>query len=59
MIIVSTKNKGSLFDDLWEGTKRKINNFVPVEILVKDTLHLDEETLINHLGKELFNKEYT
>jgi hypothetical protein len=59
MIIVSTKNKGSLFDDLWEGTKRKINNFVPVEMLIEDTLHLDEETLINRFGKELFIKQYT
>lgn len=59
-VMISTKNKGSLFDSMWKESSFT-GRFVPVEMSFDDVPWFDihtKEKLIRNLGREAFDAEY-
>lgn len=57
-VIISTKNKESIFDSIWNESSYT-GRFVPVEITFNNVPWLDKQKIIEVYGQELFEKEYS
>lgn len=56
-VIISTKNKGSIFDSIWKESSYT-GRFIPVEITLDNVPWLDKQKIIEVYGQEIFEKEY-